>query len=419
MNDLRSVLDRATDAIEAPGLRSVVIATARHRRTRRRGLGAGLVAGVAVVAVVVATQAVHPGERTAPPVGDPTSGLSVSPDASSLTELELAGSIQESDVQAEWDPDDVLALPLREDLVAGETLSPPSSAVSLDDSPLEAAVALVDTGTGLLLSDVAGQWRSVAYPGDRSDGYAVALSTAGSRLVVVLGSGVWWRDLADREWNLIDSPPTVDLATETAALFLDDDVLAIAGTDGTWSVDLRSVGTGWHRLPFTLTSTGVAPDGTVVELRTEQLQGASRFVDEWSGAEIMRTTGADSLEYLDHPVVSDTSILATREPSSYRYPRTGRDLDGLVALERDGLTVRAYLPVPGDRAYYARAGLRPLAWLDDDTVLVRVVPESEEAGGTSRLVTWNVSTGDLSRTGASLPSGAVLHVATDLLGRAS
>jgi hypothetical protein len=85
----------------------------------------------------------------------------------------------------------------------------------------------------------------------------------------------------------------------------------------------------------------------------------------------------------------------------------------LLALELDGLTTRAFLPVKDRNHWYSDgAGLTAIGWLDDDTVLAEVQPRSDAA--TTWVVTWNVDSGDLRRV-ASYPADVNLTFAIDEL----
>ena len=73
---------------------------------------------------------------------------------------------------------------------------------------------------------------------------------------------------------------------------------------------------------------------------------------------------------------------------------------GLLALDLDDLSTRAYLPVRDPAgAYTCGSALEAIAWLDPDTVLVSVT-QPRNRSGQGVFVTWDVATGELRRVGA-------------------
>src|SRR5690349_9087447 len=106
MTDLETLFELSTDKIESPNLARTALATARRRRTRRRGIVAAATAGVAVAGAVVVPQLVdRPVDRT-PPTEQPTSTPSTPDDES----LGIAPPIDPDVIQAVWDPTTVVDL---------------------------------------------------------------------------------------------------------------------------------------------------------------------------------------------------------------------------------------------------------------------------------------------------------------------
>ena len=112
------------------------------------------------------------------------------------------------------------------------------------------------------------------------------------------------------------------------------------------------------------------------------------------------------LEGLILPAVGESEVAFTR--ANIVLKDRLDDRDGLLAVDRDTFETRGYLPVPDDHDYYAQMEeLRPVAWLDDDTLAFTVLPKDAPK---EYLLTWNVETGELSRISCwLLDTGRVRH----------
>jgi hypothetical protein len=103
-------------------------------------------------------------------------------------------------------------------------------------------------------------------------------------------------------------------------------------------------------------------------------------------------------------------------------PRSDRPTDhaGVIVLDRrDGYAATAYLPIA--RTHYnpdvgmvsvGIDGLRPLAWIDDSTVLLSRAPA---LGRPWSLVAWDVDSGELSLLSEGGSTTRPLGVARDLV----
>ena len=122
--------------------------------------------------------------------------------------------------------------------------------------------------------------------------------------------------------------------------------------------------------------------------------------------------GGGPLEGLILPAVGAADIAFAR--ANLALGDRPDDRDGLVVVDRESFEARAYLPVPDDHDYYVQAEeLRPLTWLDADTLAFTVLPRG---AAKEYLLTWDVETGEISRVSCWLASYDAVF-ATDLLGR--
>lgn len=174
MTDLHDLLDLATDRLDAPGLASGALATARRRRRNRR---AGVVALAAVTLVVA-------GVAAAGLVGDAPSEPEPAPPVETIE-------------PTPFDPRTVEELP-RSDVAPQipAVLPVPGIAPRIEDDPLDRAVLAVDDGADILLLDEDGAWHCVVVAGRTPAD--PALSDDGTQLAV----GV--RDGANDEVVVID-----------------------------------------------------------------------------------------------------------------------------------------------------------------------------------------------------------------------
>ena len=112
---------------------------------------------------------------------------------------------------------------------------------------------------------------------------------------------------------------------------------------------------------------------------------------EWDGATRLRTTGTGDLGGLTDLAIHEGEFAAARVDLRYESPRATNDGDGLIVLDRDGLTTLAFLPVTGDFGeWVAGEEIKPVQWINKLTVLVSVLVGDEQ-----HLVTWDTRTGAL------------------------
>ena len=411
---LHDVLTRATDAIESPDLAGTALTAARQRRTRHRAVLATVGSAIAVasvVAVIAIVDTNHEAPEPAPGVPTPT-GLEQSQDQ--------APAISDEVVQPFWDPVAIEDAPYDGSTRLPPTLDPPAVVESLDASPIDVGVAAVVDDEEVAIVGVDGSWRSVALPEEPSSaGDTVALSQDGTVIAVTGGSALWWRALGVPGWIRTEYPSGVSSPRdyEPVIRFVKRDQVLLSLWPHAWLVDLTS-GEAQVLKYDAYTS---APDaaGTVVSFGVVRKRGFERVLQEWRGTVPVRSVGINDLESLTSPAVSETMIGAARGDGGWTGEPTESDWDGLIALDRETLETRAYLPIKGRGTGYADGGrLGAIAWLDDETLLARVVPD-EPAGSPQApgyLFTWNVATGLVSRVSV-LPWQDILGlaIASDVL----
>lgn len=364
--DLHDVLDRATEAVEAPGLANRVLVEARRRRTRARGYAAGLVAAVAVLVLVVCVRVVATG-----PAGEERPEGPVAP-----TPPERP-SVPTVDVQPRWDPRTVDELPAAPDdllPLLPDVLDVPTSSPALAEDPVDAAVLTVGRGDAVKLLGVDGRWRHVPPPVTNG---SVELTRDGRRLLVATETGVDVWDLARASVTSLPLPPGRQPLDETRWQWLDDATLLL---DGRWSVDART--------------------------------GAARVVRDPAGPYEVDDAGAIYEFAWDGPL----TLLQVRGDTVVGVGWSRRYGLSVSVTDRETSRARTVLPVEDDgRTTYGNGGLSVQAVLADGTVLLRVLVRSG-SGATVRFVAWEPGSGELflvMRTLDVLPSWSV---STDLLG---
>ena len=416
--DLHDVLARATDALDDPSVVGRAAAQARARLARRRA--ALVVATVATTAaILVVAPRVGTADRTAPSYVTPT------PTGQGFftpTPTPSAPSIEAEIVQAVWDPATVTDMPLAQGVALPDSLDPPLNAPDLETTPIRVAVAAVDTGDLIGLVDADGAWRTLAKP-DAGPALAygrdtIAISPEGTRIAFAGESELWWRDVRGGRWHTVSYPAEMDLAAEgdRPLVFTGTEELQVRGwarSEGarTWAVDL---GNGVAEpLPYGLGPTATRYQTTVSLVTID----GRRVLQQYTNNQLSRDYYIDGFHSLLFPALSESSLAVAREVSSYTEPREGAEWDGLLAFDVASGRPHGYLPVEDENAWYSRAGLVPVAWVNDDVVLVRVIPKQSGGleSGTAYLATWDVeSGGDLARV-SSYDVTNRLVVATDLL----
>lgn len=386
MSDLRSLLENATDRIEAPRRVDRAVEESRRRRTRARA-AAATAAAVVVVLAAAGTATFLGGDPTRPgPAEVPTSPLEPAPDDGPAT-------------QPLWDPFTVPDLP-RGDSVLPARLAPPEvPEASVLEQPMDRVVlAWPEPGRDLRLLGSDGRWRVV--PGTRDavsgtlrpvvrpaishDGTRVAMATLDGLLVVDVTTGTsttldWAAELAP-PW---DTPP--DLLWSAA-----DDELVVRLWKRPWVVALDGT---TRRAPYRgwFAALAVDPAGPVYQndyqLRTLLTWEDDRTVAETPFLQCERMVARNGL------VACTTGSL---EP--FR--------SGPVVVDADTGDVVAYAPIRDRSSVYSdNAHLTALGFLDDETLLLLVGPadfRGDEPETEWHLVTWDFRSGafELLTTGA-------------------
>lgn len=337
-------------------------------------------------------------------------------------DIVAAPSIDPTTVHDLWDPETVTGLPRATSTTLPASLVAPPGARPLDEFPIQAAVAAVQTDDGVDLVDAGGSWRSVELPEAPVDlafvPDLVALSSDGTVLVFAGTSRLWHVTTAEGAWRSVPYPDEMAQGAEVdlhLALAGPDRLLVSGYADGeaTWSVDL---GTGEAtRTPYLLGASGVDGDH-VAEVGVRR---GHRYVDAWDGTTRTGTLEIDGFESLLFPSLRRTSVAAAREVGGWTTPRAGAEWDGLLVFDTIDGASRGYLPVRDDDGWYARYGLVPVGWVDDDVVLARVVPKSTRGveSATAHLVSWEVATGELAWV-SSYDVDTHVALAADLIGDA-
>ncbi|WP_193608154.1 hypothetical protein [Nocardioides lijunqiniae] len=252
------------------------------------------------------------------------------------------------------------------------------------------AVALLDDGqeqTMVVGRD--GVAQALNLPAGLGRQRTVQLSPDGSRVAAVGITGFFWRELDGGDWRRVEVPDTVTGEGIELTWLPGSGSLVLRSHLPGVRIDLET--DGQRELPELngYVAWAADPAGLLTytprrgELVSQEPDGESRSVI------------ITPLESLQRLIVSATSLAAARANSSIASPPAVDDRDGLIALDRDTLATRGYLPVRDSSSSYVDGGaLSARAWLDDDTVLFSVHPlQADEA----HLVTWDVESGELRR----------------------
>lgn len=386
MTDLRDLFDLATDRVEAPGGAAAALGSARRRRTARRSLAATATAVVLVTGVALAGRI--GGDRSVEPAPVPTS--------TPTTVVPAPPAIARSVIQPVWDPRGAEGLPVVE-------LGVPRVMESLTPGTVTRPVAVLDDGARALLVSADGYSEELSLPDGMGEERTVSISPDGRRLVAAGASGFFWREL-DGEWREVAGVPGEARLTWAP----DSSTLVAQGWSRAVRIDLASDSV--EDLPYLggVLDIGIGADGRIVGTDPES-------VVEWLDDRELGRFRKGPLEGLQSPVVSDASLAAARVNITWSGPTRETDFDGLIAIDRETLETRGFVrvQVPDVGAGYGDLGaIKPLAWLDEDTVVFTVLPDGAPK---EYLLTWNVETGELSRISCWLSSETAVF-ATDLLG---
>jgi|GEM_PF-3373481 len=318
-----------------------------------------------------------------------------------------ASTIDPDRVQPAWDPDDVRELP------AAGVLLPAVLVPEGDPGPVRgSAVAAADADGRCWVLGTSGEWTSTAYPEPELPfvGRQVAIASSSDVVVVTGRRALWRRDVSSGDW--IEVPYPAGFRTRfdySPTLAVDDDGRILLGQDQRWWL-IDTDGGAPTRLPFDRFDDVMTSGGDVLASRFANTSPPTRAVEEWRSGSIISSQDATGFQSLQRPVADERSIAFARARTGYTVPASAVESDGLLALDRDGLTTRAFLPVPSRASYYSdNGGLSPVGWLDPDTVLVAVRPRSDP--DTTWLVTWDVETGELARA-ASYATGTRIVLAS-------
>ena len=401
--ELSAVLHRATDHLDPTDqphhAATSALARARVVRNRRRGLVAGAVAAVAVLAIALAA-GTQGGNRSVPPVAPPT---------------RTVPAIEASVVQTTWDPGTATALPQRESSLP-VALEPPADAVSL---PLATVAQLVlrDPADGLFLLGTDGSWAKTETPSGSA--FMSVLSDDGTMLANLGTNGLFVTDVRDGTWRELDlpeSPPGFWTSLGVSVGWQGNDRILLQSFMGVGVVDVEG-----ERPPAVesyetdkVVGVDAAPDGRLLVFGSNR-KGNS--ITELEEGELLRSFSAGELPSLHLPIATDQRVVGV--VNGIPQPDRPTEHSGVMVLDRDGYAASAYLPIAGtrytpgiDSTGFGAGDISPLAWLDERTVLLAHV------GSTGRpwsLVAWDVESGDLTLVSRGGPDTQPASLARDLV----
>jgi hypothetical protein len=280
-----------------------------------------------------------------------------------------------------------------------------------------ARLVLADEQERLLLLGEDGTWASAEAPSGSA--YVSSLSDDGTMLANAGNGELWVTDVRDGVWRQLDLPPgpafmwtgldvTLTWRDHTELLLLNGGgLLGIVDLDGSGATDAD--------INDTAHVTGVAtvPDGTELLFGTTIEGQVIREVEDGGST---RTFVASALGRFRAPLASDSRLAGLVSG----IPRDDRPTDhaGVLVLDRTGYAAQAYLPIagtkytPGVGIAESANGVRPVAWLDDDTLLL---DHSTSLGRPWSLVAWDVETGELSLVSSGGSGTWLRAVAGDLV----
>lgn len=411
--DLRPLLERATDRIEASPYVATALARARQRRARRRAAAVSLVAAAAVAGAVAG---VVVGVGVSRPEGEGARLPAERPEPSPTTSAPV--QVAEPVILPRWDPFTVEDAPVRETVLPIE-VDPPASAPSVLEQPIGAAVlAWPSQGRDLLLLGTDGGWRSVPDTADPVGGTTrlaePALTHDGRMLAHPTDAGVLVVDLAAGERRTVAWPGRLagpwDWPPELRWLPGGEEIAVLDGR-GTWLVGLAGAEEGVaRRAPYGGeygAGLAIDPAGPVVHRRWEE-QDLRVFDGDALVSEARFWHWGDRL-VAGHG-------LAAMSGGGGGLPGDG----GPMVVDPVTGAVVGYAPIRDPNAVYTDNGhLRPQGFLDEDTVLLLVGPmdfATMELGEESwHLVAWDflehtftrLTTGDASMVWVEVAVGAL------------
>ena len=425
MTELHQAFRDATEHLDPPDLAQQAWREAGRRRARRTTVGA-------LVAVVLLGGGVAWTVQDRVPRADVVDTPTPTPDGAKNdpSDLPTVPPIDLAVVQPLWDPAEAGDLPWT-DLGLPESLQPP---IETYDPPIESpaltsiraarAVVARDDRFYVLNTDGARGWYSLERPdepmGPHNDD--LALSEDGTIVSFAGKDGLWSRDVRSTRWRRADYPEGFLLGSEYG-VGIEAQVGEMAylwDAESRWQVDVQTGRADKVVVPDYVYDVELAPGGALVGLGSG-VRGpydGRTLVEMIGGGADPVVTRADALQSLTGLAADEDSLAATRGVST--SPEEAPDdtwRNGLIALNRDDWSTRAYLPVRDPRWAYTDAGLlSSIAWLDADTVVAQVASTDDGYdAGELTLFTWNVESGELRRV-TTLPAAQHFDVALDLLG---
>lgn len=399
MNDVRTVLETATDRVEPVHLAARAGAEVRRRRRRRSRWGAaaaGAAAAAAVTAVIVGAvgwpQVLRPPAGPAVP-GAATTSPSPAPPATAVP--------APSPTQRVWDPFDVPDLPQARSPLPPRLELPAAAHPPIAARPVDGLVlAWPRPGADLRLLGTDGAWRAVpgtaaqepGRPAISHDGRQVAAATEAGLLVLDATTGAQdlrpWPQQVAPPW---DRPPDVVWAPG-------DEEVVVLDPRGAW---VLGPGGEAREAPYAGRSPVVAPDPAGVVLQHEY---DVRTLVTWEGD---RRAAEVPFPQCERLVARDGLVACTAgalEP--------GRS--GPVVVEAATGALVAYAPiVDPDAVYSDNARLTVLGFVDEGTAVLLVGPADFERPRPVEdwhLVAWRFRTGDLTRLATGGPELAAVQV---------
>lgn len=410
-SDITDLLNQASQQVAEVDFAAPAWAEAARRRARRRAfLASGTLAAALVLGVGLGWSALRDRAPAAPPAGSAT-GSGAATTASGRTTADPR-------VEPVWvdlpNPSQMDSLPR----YAGEFLPQGRAEIDVADSiPLSqnpfAADERIDsvwvradqlevgviTSTGRLLridgydfrpqSDVSGnEWFSVAPGAISADGRYVVIAQPGSAFVLDA------RAERATPWRVIDLP---DLHLETATFLDGSTMVAVTSARRTHLLDVttgaaRAVTSVFGAGPVALENqaaanrvTGIAYDPATQEWRSVRVPNIADIRSAFDGPDSTQWASA-SIWYTSTDPTFYQGVLAMPFSSS------DRGVLPTPAILRDVSTFELDSRSKGD--------VKPLAWIDVETLAVRAGGSGDRDGAGSDIVAWNVRTGELSHVGS-------------------
>jgi hypothetical protein len=336
---------------------------------------------VAVAGVAVVPRVVDPDPAAQRPSGQPTPSVGPSPTPSAPSEAPDLPSIPDEARHPAWDPATAADLPSYPIESLPTVLVPEGSSSSPGDRE-EPLVLSRSPRDQLYLEYGDRSWYGIRRPEGAGDLWDSALSRDGRRIAVVGEGGLYWCDAVAvcPSWERVELPGRVLSDDALITWARSSDAVIVSTVRGAYAVDLDTGALTEMGFLSVGVAFDVAPDGKLV---TRPFGSVS--ITEFEGTTPQPNEGRTP-ELGGHTYLSAfvDAVVATRV--------TDDGDDGLVVLAREDLSVRKFLPIEGDvRGMVRRGELRPVQWLNKDTILFSV-PDPD--GQTIHLVTWDLATWD-------------------------